>query len=332
MNPIRTTALAAALSLAVTAQAGPVTYRVDLIAAGDSAECLAMNHRGDLAGTIAVDPHVAYSQDAVVITAHAMRRSGYSTGRASSIAVGLDDHRIAVGWIVADPSEGTPIAAFWTHDGAQHRLAGGSLASQARAINAHGVVAGWAISMSGLERAVTWQHGKLVELDPGRPGAAYAINDAGQAAGWSSLASMQVPTIFAGGAATPIGTLGGSGGGIANGINGAGHVVGQSFVAGNAHVHAFFYDGAMQDLGAPADRDSYAYAINASDVAVGASFGDSGEPGIGLVWIGRTMYALDDLLDPVTGAGWRFVEAAAIDDSGRICARGSLGAAVLTPM
>jgi len=50
------------------------------------------------------------------------------------------------------------------------------------------------------------------------------------------------------------------------------------------------------------------------------------------VWVGGQMSVLDDLLDPVTGQGWKLFNASAINDAGQICADGNKGAALLTPM
>ncbi len=73
---------------------------------------------------------------------------------------------------------------------------------------------------------------------------AYAINNAGQVAGYSGTAgnSTTHATLWNGTTATDLGTLGGSQS-YANAINNAGQVVGMSYTAGNSAAHATLWNG-----------------------------------------------------------------------------------------
>jgi RHS repeat-associated protein len=110
-------------------------------------------------------------------------------------------------------------------------------------------------------------------------GDAKAINGLGQGAGanQSQRTSAQHPLLFSNGTTTNLGSLGGSNGGEAYGINDSSQIVGWSSIpAGNSH--AFFYtNGTMSDLGTlpTCNSNSQANAINDSGVIVGQSSGNN---------------------------------------------------------
>jgi len=74
---------------------------------------------------------------------------------------------------------------------------------------------------------------------------------------------------------TDLGTLGGTSS-IGWGINASGQVTGQSYMTGDAEIHAFLYDGTMHDLGTLGGTNSYGYGINDSGQVTGQSYTTEG--------------------------------------------------------
>ena len=150
---------------------------------------------------------------------------------------------------------------------------------------------------------------------------AWAINAAGQVVGSkfptdSNLAVLWTP----GGGLQDLGSLGGQYAG-ARGINDLGHVVGYSFLAGNAPSHAFLWAPGigMQDLGTLGGYSSGASAINNADQVVGSSLaGPLGGPDAletrAFVWTpGHGMQSLGSL-----DAEFRQTYATDINNSGQV--------------
>ena len=98
------------------------------------------------------------------------------------------------------------------------------------------------------------------------PGAATAINSAGQVAGYTGSPQAY---LWSQGTTTPLGTLGGSYS-QALAINDNGLVVGQADVS-DGNFHAFSYDSSMHDLGTLGADASTAYGVNITGQVVGGS-------------------------------------------------------------
>jgi probable HAF family extracellular repeat protein len=135
---------------------------------------------------------------------------------------------------------------------------------------------------------------------------AFGLNASGQVVGTSTDASGQGFAFLytPGSGMVNLGTLGGSGGVVANGINNSGQVVGISSTA-DGFGHAFLYTpgSGMTDLGTLGGSSSQAFGINASGQVVGTAMTAGGvnnaflyTPGSGM-----TNISPDDALSTATG-------------------------------
>lgn len=153
----------------------------------------------------------------------------------------------------------------------------------ANEINNRGQVAGVAESttpvppcLEGLAVPVIWEKGKIVQELPTFPGeqagVALAINDKGQAAGFSASRTTLHALLWQNGTAADLGNLGG-GLALASAINNQGQVTGQSNLPGDITSHGFLWQkGVMTDLGTlVGDFFSDAVGINSKTQVVGVS-------------------------------------------------------------
>jgi len=104
----------------------------------------------------------------------------------------------------------------------------------------------------------------------------YALNDAGEAAGVAETPTAAIATLFSGGKATSISTLGSSVS-VANAINASGEIVGWNFFDSNPNFdpQAFLYsNGTMKNINAPSvfPSGSEAYGVNNSGEVVGTGY------------------------------------------------------------
>jgi probable HAF family extracellular repeat protein len=105
---------------------------------------------------------------------------------------------------------------------------------------------------------------------------AYALNNAGEAAGTSSSPTAAVAVMFSGGKATSISTLGGSVS-VATAINGLGEIVGWNFFYSNPNFdpQAFLYhNGSMTSINTPSlfPSGTEAWGMNSSGEVVGTGY------------------------------------------------------------
>jgi probable HAF family extracellular repeat protein len=179
-------------------------------------------------------------------------------------------------------------------------------------------------------KPVIWERGKIQQLPTisGDPdGVAFAINDRGQAVGFTGDCLLQAPLTSLHSVlwqrdghrwtATDLSNLGGTEWNQAFGISKRGQVVGQSGLPGNMAFHAFLWsEGGLTDLGTlPGDFVSWAATINNSGQAVGASFDASGNARA-VVWENGAMADLNTLIPP--GSPWLLWEALGNNDRGQI--------------
>jgi probable HAF family extracellular repeat protein len=159
------------------------------------------------------------------------------------------------------------------------------------------------------QKPVIWEKGEVYALPmyPGDTvGAAHAINDRGQATGWSGKCA-RTDVGFAGfhallwqnGTATYLGSLGGTLNTQGLGINNRSQVAGYGDLAGDTTYHAFLWqNGVMSDLGTlPGDVASGADGLNDRGQVVGGSF-DAASNGRAFIWQNGIMTDLNTLIPP----------------------------------
>lgn len=176
--------------------------------------------------------------------------------------------------------------AYLFRDGAIHDLYTlGASSGVAQGINDAGQIAGSVYTPQGASRALLYDYQtgnrrELGVLPGGSESGAYAVNNAGQAVGYSQLANsagtVGHAVVFDNGTVTDLGTLSSNAAAssTARDISNAGHVVGSSDADGGPFLdrHAFLYsNGVMQDLGTLYGGQSTAYAVNDLGQVVGSS-------------------------------------------------------------
>jgi len=153
-------------------------------------------------------------------------------------------------------------------------------------------------------KPVIWRNGNVQELPTfaGDPdGQASAINDVGQAVGFSGLCidplTAHHALLWQSGRATDLGNLGGTMLSNAFDINNQGQVVGASNLPGDTTFHAFLWqNGVMRDLGTlPGDFTSLAEGINSKGQVVGGSFDIDGNARA-FLWQNGVMTDLNTLI------------------------------------
>lgn len=188
----------------------------------------------------------------------------------------------------------------------------GGNSAAAFALNDFGVAAGMSTTPLGYSHAFL-SSGTPTDLTPatnGREAGAYGINDAGSVSGTVYTNGQAMATVWSGGGAQPLGTLGG-GQSWATGINDVGQVAGMG-ITQSGQGHAFLYsNGALVDLGTLAGGDwSSAYGINGFGQAAGYGNTASGAFHAAL-WSGGTVADLGTL-------GGQNSYGMAINDSGEV--------------
>jgi probable HAF family extracellular repeat protein len=265
-------------------------------------------------------------------------------GGAASFGYGINGAGQVVGTSDASSSGGNSQSAFiWLNGKFTSNLNAG-VYSVAYGINSAGDVVGYQVGTDSYIRPIIWKGGTpagaivLTPLPCPYPvcqGEALAVNDLGQAAGWSIVPGGTYHPVMwdSTGQPTDIGTLGGASyNNQANAINNSGVVVGYSQLDAQT-VHAFVWQqgGAPQDLGVIpgldpnyanlADNNSSAWGINSNGDIVGVSgYGTGivtqGNGGRAFLYSSGTMYDLTSLLVP--GTNWKLEAAWAINDNGQI--------------
>ncbi|WP_165864368.1 transglycosylase domain-containing protein [Capsulimonas corticalis] len=210
------------------------------------------------------------------------------TREGNGAAVKVNDAGQAVGW--SNPENGADHAALWDRNGAVRDLGTlpGFTNSRAEAINDKGQVVGYAFNstaeadspIENSSRAVLWEDGHMKDLGvlPNCVSSrAYAINDAGQIAGWVLTVDGRTHAmVWEDGVMNDIGVFGDGHVSVANAMNNAGQVVGSADHA-DGSVTAFLWEnGVLHDLGAlPGDVYSRALGVNDAGQVIGESRPDN---------------------------------------------------------
>jgi probable HAF family extracellular repeat protein len=153
----------------------------------------------------------------------------------------------------------------------------GGLSSAATAVNATGTVVGSAATAAGVSHAFAEHGGVMTDLGtldgPAASSDALAINSSGQIAGWSTApgGTGDHAMVEADGKMTDLGTIDGGTASVANGVNDAGVVIGNSDTAASDE-HGFVYqNGTVTDIGTLGGPNSSVDAINDNGVVTGSS-------------------------------------------------------------
>lgn len=153
---------------------------------------------------------------------------------------------------------------------------------------------------------------------------AFAINDAGQVAGYfTDSTGNSHAYLYTNGNTTDLGNLGAAGA-WAYGINAKGEVTGYSAKAGGVGPDAFLYaNGAMQDIGNLGGlAGSTGYAINAGGDIVGISYTTGNTAQHAFVYSAGAMLDLNSQISAANAKKYTLVNAVAINDNGQIVVQG----------
>jgi probable HAF family extracellular repeat protein len=288
------------LSAVNTAQAVSYTF-TDLGTLGEiNSEASAINNTGQVVG-YSYNTYVGYDPRATLWNGTTLTALG-SLGVGASQALGINDAGQVAGAVNFSTTSNDWHATVWngttiTDLGSGHAFA----------INNTGQVVGINYANS---HATLWNGTTSIDLgdSSGIGSSAYAINNAGQVAGFSGYQA----TLWNGTTATYLDGLGGLGS-RAHGINDAGQVAGYSWTMGNADTHATLWNGtAITDLGS-----GIAKAINNTGQVVGQASTTNGQHAT--LWNGTTATDLNIFLDAATiSAGWVLATADDINENGSI--------------
>jgi probable HAF family extracellular repeat protein len=153
----------------------------------------------------------------------------------------------------------------------------GGTDSAANAVNDSGTVAGSADLAGGASHAIVESGGVMTDLGtldgPAASSNALTINSSGQVVGWSTAPAGATIVAFADldGSMIDLGTIDGGTSSVANGINDAGVVIGNSDTA-SSDEHGFVYqNGTMTDVGTLGGPNSSVNAINDNGEVTGSS-------------------------------------------------------------
>jgi probable HAF family extracellular repeat protein len=202
---------------------------------------------------------------------------GVLPGDQMSTAQGLNDLGQAVGTSSNENGEFGVATLFKGGTAVSLGTLGPSDDTLAAAINDSGQVTGYSYdTVAGISNTFLYSGGRLVDINNASlfPGGSdgTGINSSGQVCGygWPANSTNTHAFLYSGTRTTDLGTLVGGDESVAEAIDNAGQVVGQS-TAADTMTHAFLYsNGRMQDLGIPSgDNASTAIAVSSNGIILG---------------------------------------------------------------
>lgn len=322
--------LAAASCIAATAPALAATYEVVDIAPyvahvrrHSDNDGIAINNAGEIAGT-------AYTESgplAFIYRSGALQYLG-TLGSSDSYAAAINARGDVAGHSSDSDAHDTVRPFLWNGRSMKDLGSLGGPFAFAYGVNKARQVAGFSYLTSGSYRAFLYSHGSMQDLGTlgGTSSAAYGINDAGVVVGFAANSDgLNRAFKYSQGTMTELGTLGGgpTSSSVALAINQGGLAVGWSKPDWGSSFHAVRFDaGGATDLGTLGGAYSSATAVNTRGDIVGwsTSQGTGNSPGAHKAVLFRDgrVILLAHRLDPLTGAGWRLIEATGINDKGQI--------------
>ncbi len=201
---------------------------------------------------------------------------GVLAGDQMSTAQGLNDQGQAAGSSANENGEFSVATLFSGGQAVSLGTLGPSDDTIAESINDSGQITGYSYDTNAeISNTFIYTGGKLVDISDASlfPGGSdgTGINGSGQICGygWPANSTNTHAFLYSGGTTVDLGTLGGAES-VAESIDSAGQVVGQS-AAADGSTHAFLYsNGKMQDLGIPAgDNASSAIAVSENGLILG---------------------------------------------------------------
>jgi probable HAF family extracellular repeat protein len=245
---------------------------------------------------------------------------GLGLGGSNRYALNISSSGSVVGY--ADTTNGW--RAFLYQNGAITNLGNlGGDNSYAHGINGSGQIVGYIDTTNGAQ-ALLLDNGSITNLGTlgGTNSYAYAINGAWQVVGASLITNNTTTHAFLwqNNVLTNLNDLIGANPGWelldARAINSSGRIAGWGIT--NSQEHGFlYYNGAVTDLGiANTGTNSYAFALNESNVVVGVTSIDTNGTIHAMMWENGVLSDLNDLI--ATNSGWELREARGINDGGQI--------------
>ncbi len=207
------------------------------------------------------------------------------------------------------------IHAFLYQDNLMQDLGtlGGASSSGNGISRCNGLIVGAADTSAGNSHAFLYSDGVMHDLGTlgGARSGAQAVNASGQIVGFADTGAtvdtgsgpltVSHAFLYSAGVMQDLGTLPTGSTSMAQAINAAGHVAGESSIGGLLRTHAFLYrDGVMQDIGTlPGTTNTQVTGMDSADDVVGyAGPMDSLGRAHGFLYSNGTMMDLNGLLDP----------------------------------
>jgi probable HAF family extracellular repeat protein len=183
-------------------------------------------------------------------------------GGPDAFAFSIDDSGTVLGFSYTSykpgPTGVPPIDPFlWENNRMLDLGTLGGTAGFPNSFNHHNQVVGQSNLAGDVQfRPFLWEHGVMTALGtflgPGHPsdGAAFSINDSGEAVGWADNQNNDYAAAWKNAVTTNLGTVGGDSCAYANSVNSKGQIVGRSGLCLIADAHAFLREegGPLVDL------------------------------------------------------------------------------------